>query len=508
MCHDAAAQSTVGSAERDAGGAEVAPIEKDPSVALTRPARLVPFAAVALMGTTALLGAACTAERSPGALGEPASRLVCDDAGLVDEPLLDAGPAAPQSASYSNEADAPQSKDCAGMRRFLSTPQPGFDLQSFVFYGHLIDDSGKVIAFSTLSQDSNVATGSGSGSSVIQMDSVSINAGSGTTLGGMEGAPDVSDQLSWTSNPWSVRSQTFTAGSAPQYIDARVVQGQLGQAGAVIELTAQLQGVDTATASATAEPMQVSVRLRDVAGVGEWGYGPSGFFPQWIYPAQRSSIMEDHGGSVEDYLQATNEPMTNQGSYYYSSPVVEVERFTITRGSSVVFHGTKGELLLDYVTQSFDAKAKAIVDSGVTWTEFSVLFDDERSMKLGEVHQSSVGTLPYAVLLSADGERLANGSLTPSQRWSIGDIELAPDAASTWTSPRSKKTYSTRYTAELMSTAGAGSAELTLTAVYDDQELSVAGRTVYEGVFEVTGIIDGESVSGYAWAEIQPSGTL
>nr|WP_249419815.1 lipocalin family protein [Rhabdothermincola salaria] len=128
-------------------------------------------------------------------------------------------------------------------------------------------------------------------------------------------------------------------------------------------------------------------------------------------------------------------------------------------------------------------------------------------MKVGVVEQASVGTLPYAIELRADGDRLANGSLAASQRWPIDGITLTPDAAATWTSPRSGKTYTMRYTAELTAADGTRSS-LTYEALYDDQELTVAGRTVYEGLFRVTGELDGETVQGYAWAEIQPAGSV
>jgi hypothetical protein len=200
--------------------------------------------------------------------------------------------------------------------------------------------------------------------------------------------------------------------------------------------------------------------------------------------------------------------MTDQGSYYYSSPVLEVESFTITEAGTVVASGSEGELLADYVTQSFDAAAAAVVEGGVQWTEFSTLLDGGRTMKVGQVEQSSVGTLPYAIELRADGHRLANGSLEASQRWPIGSITITPDTSATWKSPRSGKTYVMRYTAELAGHDGSGSASLTYEAVYDDQELVVAGRTVYEGLYRVTGTLDGASISGYAWAEVQPSGTV
>jgi len=472
---------------------------------LTRLSVVVPLVALCA------LGAACSSDDSSSSSSSTVVRTSsggCDSGTLPEVPLLATPDTTPQTASYSNDPTAPQAKSCDGMRDYLSTPQPGWDLQSYVFFGHLKDSTGRIIAFSTLDQHQQVKTGSGSAAD-LQVAAVTVNQGSGITLGGLDGAPNQAVQVSATSNPFSLRSQSFTAPQAPQYIDARVVEGQLGQPGAVVELTAQVSAESLGTPTAPGpSPMQVSVRLRDAGGVGQWGYGPAGFFPQWIYPNQRQAITDTYGGSVEKYLAATNDPMTGQGDYYYSSPVLEVESFSITQNGSVVASGTEGELIADYVNQSFDAKASAIVDNGVQWTEFTTLLDGGRSMKVGTVVQGSVGTLPYAVLIPVDGKRLQNGSLEASMRWNIDAVQLTPAANAVWKSPRSGKSYATTYTAELKGGDGTPDASLTYTAVYPDQELDAAGRTVYEGLFAVTGTIDGKAVTGFAWAEIQPSGTL
>ena len=54
-------------------------------------------------------------------------------------------------------------------------------------------------------------------------------------------------------------------------------------------------------------------------------------------------------------------------------------------------------------------------------------------------------------------------------------------------------------------------ADLVFTAVVDDQELNtpaypalnIPARAVYEGLFSYTGTLDGKTVNGYAWGEIQ-----
>ena len=124
----------------------------------------------------------------------------------------------------------------------------------------------------------------------LRVSAVTVNTGSGITIGGVDGAPDSAVAVSPTSNPFSLRSQTFTAGQEPQYVDARVVEGQLGRPGAVIELTAQVDAERMADPTAAPVPMQVSVRLRDVAGVGQSGMARRGSSPSGSSPtsARRS----------------------------------------------------------------------------------------------------------------------------------------------------------------------------------------------------------------------------
>ena len=363
------------------------------------PRRVNRWLAVATVAAVAAAG--CSTDQDDVADPTP----VCSADIVVAEPLLVANTGqGPQDVTYANNAQVPQAVDCTGMRQFVSQPQPGFSLQSWVFYGHLTATDGTVIAYSTLTQRG--PSGLSLPLSSLELGAVTVNAGAGTMLGGIEGVADETIAVSSTSNPWSRRLQTTAAGAAPQFIDARVVQGQLGQPGAIVELTAQVSAIDPADPT-TPVPLQVAVRARDVGGVGQWGYGPSGFFPQWLSPQQRDDVTGSFGGSVADYLQATDDPMTNQGSNYYSSPVLAVEAFTITSDGTVIHSGTAGELLADYVTQTYDADGVAVLGAGVSWTEFSVLLDDQRTMKIGTV-QTTTGELPYAVMLDASGSRAAN----------------------------------------------------------------------------------------------------
>lgn len=403
------------------------------------------------------------------------------------------------NAYYSPGHDAPQSRSRAAMRKYLSTPQPRFDLQSFVFFGSLVDDDGSVKTFSTMTQTQRLTTPPTVGS-------VTVNDSDkpGTIIGGLAGEPGSSIDFTLGADPWTARVQPIPAGSPEQFVQAAVVKGRVGQRGAVYRLTGYVPGEDPATRQAVM--LQTRVRVKDLTGIAQWGYGPSGFFPQWIFPAQRTRIMKRFDGSVERYLRSTGRPLTGQGDYYYSAPLLQVKGFTVSRDGETVSRGSSGYLWLDTVNQSFDNRARRIVDNGVQWLEFSVQLPGSRqALKIGRVSQPSVGTLPYAVLMRRGGDRARDGLIVPTARWNIGDIRITPVPGSRWKSPVSGQTYYLSYDVRLAGKTAGHRGRLRITALFADQEVSLPSRTVYEGLFRVKGTLRGERVTGQSWAEIQPS---
>ena len=383
---------------------------------------------------------------------------------------------------------------------------PAYDLQSYVFYGSLVEPSGKTNTFSFMMQQSNRVVAELPSLS-FAVEGVMFNGDDGFVVGGLQGVPELTIPLSLTARPWSARAELFRLGRQPQFIDARVVDGRMGEVGAVYEFTSKVTGrnVDTNATS----PFSVYVRVKDLTGIVQWGYGPSGFFPQWIYPAQRNAIMRD-GGSVEEYLARSEDPMKGQGDYYYSSPLLEVQKFVVTSSSGRVSRGHEGTIWFDTVTQSYGENAKAIVDNGVQWLEFSLQLPGTRqALKIGRVSQSSVGSLPYAMMMDGDGPKVRNGAIVPSSRWDIGDIAITPVKSSVWTSPKTGEKYYMRYHVILKDQDPSRSADLTVTARFDNQEVVLGtSRTVYEGLFDFTGTINGNHVDGTGWGEIQPASSL
>ena len=400
-------------------------------------------------------------------------------------------------AFYSRGFRAPQSRNRSAMRRYLSKVQPRYDLQSFVFFGSLSNGRGQVNSFSTLTQTQQL-------DSPPTVGSLSFNAARnpGTVIAGLQGTPGQDVNFTIDKRPWNLAVTPKPVGSGSEYVRAEVVKGQVGQKGAVYRLFGSVPGIDSAGQPVL---LKTVVRAKDTTGMAQWGYGPSGFFPQWLYPTQRRKIMNSYGGSVKRYLEDTGAQMRGQGSYYYSSPLLKVQRYTVYQDGKVVTRGRKGHLWLDQVNQSFDKRARKIVGNGVNWIEFSVQLPGSRqALKIGDVRQRSVGSLPYAMLIRRDGERVRSGLLASARTWDLADIRIKPIRSSQWTSPKSGKTYYLSYDVILAGNKANGTGRLRVTARTPDQEISLSSRTVYEGLFTVKGTLLGKRVGGQAWGEIQP----
>ena len=440
-----------------------------------------------------------------------AAAAICATLGLAADGASASTPSAttPVNAYYSSSAAAPQSRSVQAFRRFLSSERTEFDLQSYPFFGSLVDSKGRTSTFSLMMQQTNDIADLPLSYAV---EGVMVNKGTGFTLGGVQGIPEYTLPLTLTASPWSIRAQSFQLGQRPQFVDARVVSGHIGQKGAVYELTASVQA-SRLNSSEAPHRLQLYVRAKDTLGMAQWGYGPSGFFPQWIYPSQRAAIEGRYRGDVGAYLSATHDTMSGQGDYYYSAPLLDVQQWSVRANGTRVSHGRGGTLWLDNVEQSFDAAAEQVVKNGVTWTEFSTqLAHAGAALKIGWVRQKSVGTLPYAMLAGRGNGHARNGNLRTS-KWAMRSIRIAAvgGAGHRWTSPTTGLTYHTKYRIVLKSSGNPKrhSAVLTMRAVFDDQEVALTGgRAVYEGLFRVTGRLDGRRIRGQAWGEVQPAGSL
>ncbi|MDZ8171477.1 lipocalin family protein [Microbacterium xanthum] len=431
-------------------------------------------------------------------------------------PVMDFG----SIAEYS-PAPLAQGEDCTGFRAFLSTGLPQYDSQSFEFFGHLVEDSGDINSVALMSQGNTVRTvDPGLDVPWLTVEEAGLiynrlSLDEGPAFGGIDGLADLGVPVSLTYDPWNIHVEEATPAKPTQVIDMRVVSGSIGGVGAVYELTVGVE-VDVPGAS-SAHWAELSVTAEDRTGIIQWGYGPNGFFPLWMFdgeplPAhggaiptldQRTPIMDTYGGDIGAYLAATHDPMVGQGSQYYSMPLVEVLEWSIRIGTSYVAGGTEGLLFFDNLTETYNDSAQYIVGSGYEWTEFSVQLPDTRQgMLIATTGQADVGELHYAMIGGAGSTQSTNGTLQPTANWSQGAIEITP-TAETWTSPGSCYVYHLEYDVTLAASGTRPAADLTFRAAADNQELGALKRFVYEGLFEYEGTLDGERVGGYAWGEIQ-----
>lgn len=421
-------------------------------------------------------------------------------------------------AEYSPVALA-QGQDCTGFRAFLSTGLPQYDSQSYEFFGHLVDDSGAITTLALMSQGNTAVPGIQRPLLTIEESGLILNPlrlGQGPAFGGIDGVADITVPTTIAYQPWRIHVEEQDSGQPPQTVDMKVLSGRIGGIGAVYELTASLEtGV---FGSGVSEPTTLRIRAKDRTGMVQWGYGPNGFFPLWMFdgtplPAsggaiptadQRGPIMTAYGGDIGAYLAATNDPMTGQGSHYYSMPLVEVEEWSLQRGSTLAAGGSGGLLFFDNLTETYNDSAQYVVGNGYSWTEFSVqLPDTNQGMLIAVTGQQEVGNLSYAMLAGSGSTQSANGTLTPTSNWPQGAIHITADPSSAWTSPHSCYVYELSYDVRLDASATRPAVDLVFTATASDQELNALGRAVYEGLFSYSGTLDRTSVSGYAWGEIQ-----
>ncbi len=417
-------------------------------------------------------------------------------------------------AYYSSYLTTIQSMSPMGLRTFLSTDQRQYGEQSFVWGGVLISPNGDRSVLDVEMQRDEKSVGPTHG--VLAEDvsaAVLYNDGSGWVVGGMGGTAEEDYPVAFTQIPWSVRASQDVPFGQPQFVDARVVQGQIGMKGAVYEFTGNVFNVSE-TAPAL-ERIEVYVRARDTTGLMQWGYGPSGFAPMWVFPEQRESIMNTYGGSVGEYLRATGDPMWSQGQYYFTIPLLKVEKYVVSRGGAVVNEGSKGWLWMDNVARSFSAQAEQVVNAGggIGWNEFSVFIPGTGdALKIGQtlsqltVSPGPVGPFSYAYLASPASRKGRNGVLTPRSSWGMNDIQMTPIESSKWVSPVTGDAYYLAWQVTLNKGRGAEKVSLTIQQAVPNQEAVIAGRSVFEGLFRVTGTIGSRKVEGFALQEYQIPG--
>ena len=173
--------------------------------------------------------------------------------------------------------------------------------------------------------------------------------------------------------------------------------------------------------------LQAEVLIRDRLGAVNQGYGTASFFPQFITGEQRDGITQSYDSSVRDYLEDTADPMTNQGSFYYSQPLMDVERFTIARDGAALSTGSAGTMWMDDVVQTYDQQSLEALGEA-SWEFYSIMLPEENAALMVIAITSANGTLPVATLFNAEADRTANTALEGAVSWPIDqiDVEVVP----------------------------------------------------------------------------------
>ena len=424
---------------------------------------------------------------------------------------------------YTNEKLLPQSQSPQQLSAWLSGKHPGYDLVAWCFYGYLINETPnseqpnvEAVAYMTqFIQSPSIPQLEGIGIRPFQSEFSYNGASTNGYLISGDVSPFLIPAVTVTSNPWSV-VVSYAQGSHQSTNCMSVIEGQIGSVGATYMMTADVTCVSV---EGQMQKLRAEIVFVDAMGIIAVGYGPSSFSPGVLTLAQATEIKNSYGDSVREYLKKKNAPLTNQGSYYYSAPLLEVKSFKIIGKNGVLSEGSQGTLWMDYVVQSFlNPKDDWRFTKGAIWHWFAFQFPKNgKALVFTHIEYPNAcelacsgssdceisPTYVYATLYnsSTSSEKLENGALLPEKEWNMSEIKLSPDHNSAWTSPHSKKTYYLKYTLSL----GTSDA-FTLQAVRDDQEIYVDNnqykRSVYEGVFSASGTINGESYSGYAWGEI------
>ena len=180
---------------------------------------------------------------------------------------------------------------------------------------------------------------------------------------------------------------------------------------------------------------------------------------------------------------SATQPSLTDDNYYYS--------FTRLQAKGTIRVGRKNYAVRGLTWMDHEYGAFGSADQPVQWVLQHIQLSNGWTVQNVEV--LSDGNSPplnvpvpgYATVQSPDG-RIYFVAATTMQ---------TPD--STWTSPRSHKTYFTRLQANIP----LFNAQLVVTTLVKPQEFVLGTASVYEGVAKVTGTFQDRPVSGQAWIE-------
>jgi hypothetical protein len=398
---------------------------------------------------------------------------------------------------FTQEYNLPQTQSAEQLSEYLSREHFECDLDGWFFFGSLVDSAAPEdpgVFFISMQRIEVLVDGAREAlvPAVVAFNSPSL----GQYVYGGEYTLDASPSVNVISDPWRVEINSLD--QTEPLMSMSLVSGSMGVADAEYRLTAdvpdQLGG-----------RLQAEVLLRDGFGVVNQGYGTASFFPQYLTESQQEQIAGSFDNSVGDYLEGTGDPMSGQGSFYYSQPLMDVEQFTITRDGVPLSSGTSGTMWMDNVVQTYGEQASEIL-ADASWEFYSIMLPEENMAIMVIQITSATGTLPVATLFSDDSDRTRNSARKAVHSWKIDEIDVEAVPGTIWTSPGTGQQYAQQHHIRLESETQP--ADLTITMVRENQEVVVGDTIKYEGSAFVEGTLGDQPVTGTAFVELQPVGHL
>lgn len=404
-------------------------------------------------------------------------------------------------AYWSQLATLPFSNSKDGLKNWLSSPHPEFNLASWCFYGNVETDDGKIVAISSMIQQQ------------LNMDGMPYLAEfSYCDDAGYKIVPfEVVENDVQFKQPFSVR---VTYQYIPDvFLDISLLSGQFGQAGAKYKLSGNVIDLKM-------NNLKYEMIITDSYGVIQVGYGTTSFLPQWLTPSQYQTIIKDYNGSVPNYLNAREDSMQGQGSYYYSMPLLKVESFTMFKKTKLYIDSvqsnawvpyakaTKGNIWMDYVVQGFNDQQKDLLKDA-NWQFLAIQFPESNASLMVSIVDISTclstnfsSKLPMARLYYGN-QQSVNGSNQAYYEWNINEIDFKPSKF--WTDSTTCIKYPIEFDLSLKSSDGFA-INLKGIAVRNNQVIE-DNVNKYEGVYTINGSIDVkdfhlQNAKGFAWGEI------
>ena len=364
------------------------------------------------------------------------------------------------TAFYSPYPLRPYAQNINQLSSFLTNDQLNMQLYGWFYYGRLIDSSGTVYPFFVALQRISL--------------SININASDFVAVVAIKtpkkyyfiGSNNIyfnSPKILIKQNPWSVEVSGSNSSSFISICSTNNILPGLPGASYSVNFKGFMSD---------GNEMEGSVNFTDKKGISKQGYGPMNLYPQWLFPNQSQSIINNYNGSIEKYLEATNDPMDGQGSIYYTEMFLGVKNWNI-RTNNDSFNGNDGLLWVDIIAESYNPQG-GIITKNISWNFYAIQFPDSLGSsllinKLWSTNKYNTGTLYIATLFIPDDKEPYD--LVP-YHFPINSINIEADTLSIWKSNVSGKSYYLNNIITLNVDDGK-KWEITIKATYQDQEVYI-----------------------------------